>query len=287
MFKVIKKDIVKVTPQKAEEFLKINTFEEQRPIKLKHVAYLKRVINEGTFITAEIGVASLNYDSKRSVLVNGQHTSLAVKETGKTVDALVETFAVDSSEDLSILYRQFDAQASRSLADISRPEAYALGIDWMPKITSLVISTACLKENKTSIHKSLKVELLRKYLPFGKFLNSFLHNKEVDSQNVKILLRSAVTHAILLSWERSQEDTKHFWTQVRDGENLKKYSPMWKLRNYLQQTGVNYGRGANAGLRSSTYHEMTSKCIAAWNAYRKNENTDLKYYREKPIPRAI
>ncbi len=288
MFKLIKREIRKIDSKAAVEFLKMNTLGDiQRPIRDKHVATLKEAIESGLFLTAEIGIASLNYDGNQRKLVNGQHTCTAVSQTSKHISALVEYFDVYEPEDLALLYRQFDAHASRSLSDILRPEASALGISWSPKVVNLTVQAACLKEGKATVPKSQKVELLKKYLQFGKFLNSLLHDKEATSENSKIINRGAVSHAMLLSYEKAQEDSKKFWISVRDGENLKRDDPAYKLRNYLMQTGVNYGRGAACGLRSATYHEITSKSISAWNAFRRNERTDLKYFRDKSIPRAI
>lgn len=72
---------------------------------------------------------------------------------------------------------------------------------------------------------------------------------------------------------------------VRDGEGLKRSMPAFRLREYLLT--VNVGSKGRAYKRLVTSREMLAKSITAWNAYRRGESTELKYYNEKPIPKAV
>jgi hypothetical protein len=263
MFKLIKKEIGRLGPKEAAAFLAINTLDDQRPLKERHLNYLKRTMENDLFLTAEIAVAQLNYNGKEKKLVNGQHTCTAVTLVKKPISALIEHFEVETADDLALLYRQFDAHASRTLGDILRPEATALGLNWPPRLINLTVSAATLREGKFALHKSEKVELLKKYLQFGKFLVSLLYGKDVESKNAKMLTRAPIAHAIMLCWEKAQEDSKKFWISVRDGVDLKHNDPALKLRNYLMQTAAAWGGCSSFGFKSATYHEITSKSINA------------------------
>ena len=286
MFKLTKTEIRNVAVKDAENFISMNTFENQRALRDRHVHMLSQSIKDGTFHVGNFAIARMHYNGEKTQLMNGQHQAHAIIEAKKPIKATVAYFDVDSPEDTSLLYRQFDNHATRSLSDILKPEAAALGVGWNVRVVNLVVTAAALREGKRAAHKNTKVELLSKYLPFGKFLNELIVNG--STIDIRHLVRGPVVHAMILSWEKSQEDAKKFWTAVRDGENLTRSMPAHKLRGYLLSVSVNQGRGATgASFKIASYHEITSKSITAWNAYRRGESTELKYYSDKPMPKAV
>jgi hypothetical protein len=79
-----------------------------------------------------------------------------------------------------------------------------------------------------------------------------------------------------------------FWKQVRDGEGLTRSMPSHKFREYLMTHNYGVGRGTQgAPGHVVSFHEMVSKGVTAWNAFRKGKTTDLKYFPGKPIPEAL
>ncbi len=266
----------------------INTYECQRPFKMDWMRELSQRIIDGRFRIGNIAVAVKKYDNNARIEVNGQHQSEAVILCGKPIKVLYEEWDVFSPEDLSKLYRTFDTHAGRTLRDLARAEAGALDIQWPPHLLSLLITSAALREGKYHESKDAKVELLKKYIKFGDLMASILAVDGKKSNGHRHMNRGAVGYAMILTWEKSIEDSKKFWISVRDGENLRKDNPELKLRNYLMNVTVGVGRGAQHSItRVVPTHEMTYKCIQAWNAFRKNEPTDLKYYLGKPIPKVI
>jgi len=164
-------------------------------------------------------------------------------------------------------------------------EMDSLALDWPAKIGSLVVGAAAHGKNFTA---NQKVELLKHHQKFGKFLYRLIGISE-NGGNVALeashMRRLPVVYAILQTFTKSQDASDTFWRQVRDGEGLRRSMPTYKLRNYLLTHNYGFGRGA-LGVKVSTFHEMTSKCITAWNAYRKGVATDLKYYISKEIPKS-
>ncbi len=59
--------------------------------------------------------------------------------------------------------------------------------------------------------------------------------------------------------------------------------PDRKLARYLLTVGVHVGGGTHK-IKTASQREVYVKCIHAWNAWRKEESTDMKYYVDKEIP---
>jgi len=275
--------IIMVDKQQAADFLKLNTFESQRKINTNHLKKLEREIEGGTFRVGEIATAIKHYNGGEKVLINGQHQAQAIINTGTKIKAVYEVYDVFTPTDLSLLFRKFDNNFVRTLGQKSIVEAKALGVPWSNKVISLMTSAVRYKTGPYIKFTDSAIDDLRHYLKVGDFVNSLFEESEKLPMH---LTRGPVVHAILLTWEKSQSDTERFWKLVRDGESLKKSDPAFSLRDYLLTTSVGVGRGVSDTKRASQ-HEMVSKCVTAWNAYRKGTKTDLKYYSIKPIPKAV
>jgi len=281
---------MKITPKVAEQFLLIPLFGAQRPLRTKWVTELANIIREDLFLTGEIGTAVLKYENNKEVLMNGQHQLNAVIVANKEIEADFSVHECFTPSDASLLYSQFDNHGVRSIGNIVKAHAYTMKLDWPVKCCSLLVGAAAIKEKILSAPKYQRMELLDTYIKQGHFLNDLLF---VSENGVNInkdyghLRRLPTVYAMLLTWEKSQSDSKLFWKQVRDGEGLTRKMPAFKLRNYLMTNNWNRGKGT-MGIpnRIATFHEMVSKCITAWNAFRKGSTTDLKYYANKPIPDA-
>jgi len=274
-----------LSPKEALRLIDINTYEGQRPLRPKKVQEYKDKILDGTFRRGDFAIARQFFNGQKEILINGQHQAHASVIANKGIRCIIDYYDVFTPEDLSLLYRQFDPPG-RSLADILRPEAIALEVNWPSHVISRVVAGAALKAGLMgNCTKEKKVELLKDNLSSGAFVCSI-----IDNSDAKHLNRRAVVCAMLSTWERSQQDSNKFWVGARDGDNISKTKPpeqaIWKIRNWLMQVTVATGRGT-FGLKRAADHEIVSRCITAWNAFRRKENTDIKYYKDKPIPRAI
>jgi hypothetical protein len=285
MINKIEERIIKVGPKQAEKLLEHNILHIQRPIRQLHVDELSTLMSEGLFLTGDIALAKLEYNGGQTILVNGQHQCRAIIDSEQSVDVHFAKYSVDDPFELSTLYRQFDNHAARSLADSIRPEAYALEIKWPTRLTSLVVSAAKYREGQPKMKKQNAVTLLGPYRAHGDFICSIMAPD--GTLQVGHLLRAIVVCAMMVTWEKNRQDAYEFWTQVQNGENLKKHMPSYQLREFLKSINVNFGQGTRGYKRIAPDHEIMSRCITAWNAYRKNTPTKLQYYSEKPIPKAI
>jgi hypothetical protein len=128
---------------------------------------------------------------------------------------------------------------------------------------------------------------MKKYIAEGNSIFEIF--SAVTTPEFKHLYRGPVVAAMIVTFKKCSADAEVFWEEVRDGENLKGSSPSLKLRNYLLSTTISFGRGVNAPSLNAavSFREMYSKCIIVWNAYRRGDSTQLKFYADKEIPKAV
>jgi hypothetical protein len=287
MYQLISRKIKEVTPNLAEQFLKANIYDGQRPVSDKQLRVLSDAIDSGLFTVGHIAIAKQGWNGNDSMMANGQHQCNAVISTGIPINAVVEEYNCKTPEDFSLLYRQFDNNKSRTLDEVTLPEARALNLNWHRMIIKAVMAGMGFIEGHTGVHKNKRVECLKKYVTEGNFINDTLSC--VKSTESKHLRRGAVVAAMMITFKKCSHDAEIFWEEVRDGEGLKGNSPSLKLRNYLLSTNCGFGRGVNAPSLNAagSYREMYSKCIIAWNAYRRGDSTQLKFFADKKMPKAI
>ena len=274
----------RLTPQAARDYIAVNALEQQRPVRPRRLEMLIGKIETGLFRHADIGVAVLD---NRRVLVNGQHTCHSVDHTGTTVDAVLEEYRVQSEEELSLLFRQYDnAISSRVLRDLLRIEAHALNVTELPE-RIIVLTIGALSLNDTRVMQSTpdqKAELLKLNIDRASHLHQIICG---DGRLCDFLARGPVGAAIIRTWEKNRRDSLAFWSSVRDGEDLKRTDPPMLLRDFLMGCTVNRGNGATSK-RATSNHEIIARSITAWNAHRRGDKlTSIKYHATKEIPRAL
>lgn len=289
--KIHKPEVINLTPRMAENFLALPTYKGQRPLRVNSLNLLTNEMRAGSFHGSDIGIAQLNYNSSEEIMINGQHTCNSVLMANKSQYVVLKRFECDDADDLNKAYGSFDTIGTRSVQNLVAMKAASLDLDWPLRICGLVVSAAAILENVQNAHKTVKVSLLRKYLKVGKFINNILHEylpEKTSYKDIAHLMRSPVAACMMLTYEKCQSDSIQFWAEVRDGEDLKRTMAPFKVREFLKESNYDRGRGAAGNNRRTvSQHEMMSRCITGWNAFRKNSKTDLKYYPSKPVPKPI
>lgn len=286
MFRLESRKIQLLTSDLAEQFLLDNVYVGQRPSREWRVKELADAIRQGVFLTGYIALGRQGWNGGKKMMANGQHQCLAVINTDATVSAVIEEYYCKTPADLALLYRQFDNGGTRSLAEVAIPEVRALGLNWSKKFISAFLAGITFLENCQSIHKNQKVEYLERYTSVGKQIYEIV---SVNPVLCKHLWRGPVIAAMIKTFRKNAFDAEQFWTDVRDGELLTERSPALKLMRYLLQTTVGIGRGVKAPSLTAAvgYVEMYSKCIIAWNAFRRKNLTSLRYYPNKGTPKIL
>jgi hypothetical protein len=278
MYSLALRKIKEINAEDAAELLEFNTYPGQRDVRIPHLNLLCEEIENGKFLTGDIAMVRMrNGFGECRFLVNGQHQLKAVIRTGIPIVVVYQEYNCETDEELSDLYRRFDNHAARTLADVVRPEAVALGLTWKKNVINLVVTAATFFDgmSKKSRSKVDKVKELANYIREGEFVDSII----LDSKKQRFMMNAAICRAMIDTWHRDRAKAKVFWMDVRDGINLPENSPALVLRNYLF---LRSGRRSGA---QQEKREAYVKCIHGWNAFILGKKTSLAYFHESPIPK--
>ncbi len=282
MYRYLGKDSnVEINANKATELLALNTYKSQRGIRQKHVDDLADRMRRGLYLTGKIIIAYLPDNNK--ILIDGQHTLSAVVQSGCIIKADIETVFCPKGEDLSLLFQQPDGGVVRSISDMLKVEANSLNLKWKHRVCELVVGGAAILENMTRATKREKVPLLKECLTEGAFINSILENRADHGH----LYRVPVVAAMMQTYRVDSVEAKTFWTQVSNGEMIKKNWGAWHLRAFLTTILSTRGTNSKKQHRTVSDYEIQWRCIYAWNLFRAGKTTKVfKFSSDWPMPKA-
>lgn len=262
MIKYLYNETAVVTPEKATELLKLNTFKRQRPLMEKHVDELANEMSKGRFTEAiQISFAMLN---GVLILVNGQHTLHAIIQSGISIQLLLTYYRCEDDMDIAQLYSRFD-KGGRKPRDINR----ALGIAERMDLTDSAITKL-----KGAL-RFMNCGFGRKgYIDRGEdTLNEmFLWKDEAHAffdavKTTKKVIHSAPIMSVALVTFRFQPHTaKEFWSQLVEDDGLAKNDPRKTLGRFIQENRIIYS-GFNRGSKPITPEQLARTVATAWNAY--------------------
>jgi hypothetical protein len=265
-----------------------------RPMRIANRKFLRSAILEGRFRNCNYASAFCKQTGKL-YRVNGKHTSSILNEMNgeapKDLWAIVEEYECDTLEDVAKLYSTFDvAKSARTPSDINR--AYAAShpdLEALPERCINVSATgmsyylrACKSTAKSmstsNDSQERRAQRLLEYPNFVCFLSRIIGtSKEVRNK----LARGPVAAAMFGTWLKSQSDASDFWLLTRDDSHPKPNDATRVLSRFLLKCSV--GR-RNRTADTASELEVYTRCIHAWNAWRKGESTTLKYFADKPVP---
>lgn len=289
----LKKSQILVTPKKAEEFLKYNTYAGQRNKSPAHIRELAAKMTDGRFHNGQI--ATVNNGSV--FLADGQHQCEAVIVSGQKVPATMLEFFVDkgdTKEDVARIFAQFNVDRSRSRGDIAWIYGCNIGMaDWPRQCVTLcntalgwIASGHGSAGGKTALDRDANARLLSAKKSSCSFVRQVIYG-EKQSTDAKHLLRAAVAAAMIVTHTKAASDAEVFWMAVRDGDMLKRSDPAFALREFLRGAACSYGGGHRSERDAVSAREMYARCVHGWNAYRQKQSTALRYYPSKPLPKVV
>lgn len=253
-----------VTPEIAQAFLACN-FDKQRRVDYQSVHSLARAMKSGQFTTNTIKFAILN---SQRVMTNGQHTLLAVIESGSTVLLPVADFVVDSQDDIAKLYFHEDTQRRRNFGDSIRALALPESLKVSP--TDIKRCASALKWIKGSFGvvrqtmNSISYDDFHEWVPLwineAKLISAAISPCENDIRN---MITAQSLYSVALITARYRPDMAvEFWKQVAQDDKLERYDPRKTIRNWCI---------ANRAIASNDYrisgYVVSRAAILAWNAW--------------------
>jgi hypothetical protein len=246
---------ITVTPEEAEEFLKLN-YAWQRPVSQKHLKELTQAILRGALVRPAIALARLD---DCWFLVDGQHTCHAIILAKRSLTLRLYRYAVTTVQELAELYAEFDTvEKGRSLMDIARPMAASrLGEKvWQDVVTKVLVGGAVLYEQAQAKPRDIKARAFTRYVDEGRFLSE-LFARDAETRHLQRSSFGAFVITVMQQEDIPQHAIAKFCDDVAAGNGPG--SAAFMLRDYLKETKVE---------TAFERRKLWVMCIKAWNSFR-------------------
>lgn len=281
MFKEVSSKKVPLTPELAREFAEMTPSRGERRLRPGRVAELKTKLDAGLFHSCDWSFARTP-DGR--VRVNGAHSStmlasLLAEEFPTGLTATVTEFRCDTQHDIASLFGQFDAPGSvRSSADLHGAHA-----SLHPDLDGMRRAGLSLCTNGITVHwgrgyarrssQENRARLIHNHVDFIAWACPLTKRKHIQ--------RPGIVAAMFATWNVSPEAANQFWRGVSN-EDQKPGTSTRILADFLKSS-IRDRADPETG-RAWSSHAYYAKCIHAWNAWRSNKPTSLKYYRGRKAP---
>lgn len=262
-----------ITPRRAEELLKLNTFEGQRPLSTDTIQGIASKIKDGSFRVADVAKAKQSFNGGHEVIVNGQHTLHGIVLAAKPITAFIQEWDCPTKDDLWKLFGTFDVQRSRTPQHIlkaARGLFKSSALQAMPlRILdvcggALVYLGGGTRPNfgaKTK-DRCLKPQLVQQYEKDVVFAARFF------TEGAEGMFIQPVVTSIIAASRIDKDACEKFWMPAITGEMLKQSDPQYDIRRKLL-----YGQ-FSAKHNFSTYVRniaIWNLCGSWWNTWRSGE----------------
>lgn len=286
----------RVTQSLAIRFRDMDPVPHDRPLNPKRIDAYRKMLAAGLFRPVQWATVHCN-ETQATYRVNGKHTSnlfAEYEDLPQTIHATIEHYHCDDLDDVARLYATFDSRTQvRTTNDINRAfAAIDPQLRDMPsKVVNLCVTAINYAKHGDDYFRKPAAERAECLLDdtnkqFIEFVHQTLGPRSEPSQH---LWRSPVVSAMYATWSKSRRDAAEFWLAVRDGTGASNNLPDRVLHKFLLVKNVNTGTGATSrpSKHLTSPREMFVKCIHAWNAWRRDAKTDLKYHAQAKIPAAV
>jgi hypothetical protein len=286
----------KVTQSLAIKFRDMEPVPHDRPLNPRRIDAYRKMLAVGLFRPVQWATVHCS-ETQATYRVNGKHTSnlfAEYEELPQPIHATIEHYHCDDLDDVARLYATFDSRTQvRTTNDINRAFA-AIDPDLAEIQTRIInlcvtgIAYVQVGDRYTTKPAAERAECLldESNKVFIKWAAEVLATKNDSTQH---LWRSPVVGAMFASYQKSRKAANEFWLAVRDGTGASPKAPdrvlnKFLLTKFVMNGGVCTSRSAKSlcGPR-----EMYVKCLHAWNAWRRDTTTDLKYHENSRVPPAV
>lgn len=287
----------KVTQSLAAKFRDMDPVPHDRPLNPKRVEAYRKMLSAGLFRPVQWATVHCN-ETQATYRVNGKHTSNLFAEyefLPQTIHATIEHYHCDDLDDVARLYATFDSRTQvRTTNDINRAFA-AIDPDLceLPSklINLCVTAISYVRHGDTYSNKPAAERAECLLEPESKIFIQWVSSVlESNNDATKHLWRAPVVSAMHATFHKSKRDANEFWLAVRDGTGETPKKPDRVLNKFLLTRTVardgSSHRKRSAGSLCPP-REMFVKCLHAWNAWRRDATTDLKYHAQAKIPAAV
>lgn len=286
----------KVTQSLAIKFRDMDPVPHDRPLNPKRIEAYRKMLAAGLFRPVQWATVHCN-ETQATYRVNGKHTSNLFAEyesLPQPIHATIEHYHCDDIDDVARLYATFDSRTQvRTTNDINRAfAAIDPDLSELPtKIINLCVTAIAYckhGDNYAQVPAAERAECLLddQNKAFVAWVHAVLGNSG-NRESSRLLWRSSVVAAMHASYQKSRRDANEFWLAVRDGTGSTPKTPDRVLNRFLLGKAVLGSKTARHSSGLVSPREMFVKCLHAWNAWRRDTTTDLKYHAQAKIPAAV
>lgn len=263
-----------VTPEKAQEFLQAN-FVHNRPIQRWWVDYLADEMIAGRFQdTAQIHIA---YRNGAAVMLNGQHTCLAIVKSGKTTTCQVRRDRVVESGQLAMTYAYgYDNGRKRTFTD--GLGAYNVSEEvGLTRIQTENLSRALkfmyagfkpAQKRDAAVPLTDMVEQIHVWAPFA----LRYHGEETAAHgSVRGLIeKQGALSVLLVTYRYKLSEAREFWNQILVPDQLPYEHPCGYARRCLEDSRGGHG---TQPIKPNLLARQLARC---WKAFILRERMGMK-----------
>lgn len=281
----------KATRKLAERFATMDPAPKDRPLSERRLQVYEQIINRGEFRPVTWASAYCT-ETGGTYRVNGKHTSILLSRADPipTLFVTIEEYECDELEDVARLYATFDSKMqSRTASDIYRSFASCVPelVDIPHRAINLSISGMAYAEHQDAYGRftpAERAEAILEHSDFALWVNDIIPFNVGKNRHLQ---RLAVYAAVFATYQKSKAAATEFWKAVCEESGKEATLPDRKLARYLL-THFSAKGGSQANTRSTRYRvadrEIFVKCLHAWNAWRKEEATNLQYHADAEVP---
>lgn len=281
----------KVSTRMAREWAEMDAAHTDRPLSERRLQVYRKMLADGKFRPVTWAKVWCE-ETGQSYRVNGKHTSNLLSEEGaldgREFYAVVEDYEADTLADVANLYSTFDSrQQTRTTGDINRSFASTI-----PELAEVDQTTINLFVTALAYHANPSLNYADARTPAER-AEALFDNVDVcqwlltiiSHRSAMHLRRAPVVAAMIGTWHKNRADATRFWEMVRDDTGPTPDAPDRKLSKWLILFRVKKGSRSDTPNRFKVGpREFYVKSILAWNAWRKNESTNLNYHHDAKIP---
>lgn len=289
----------RITSKLARDFAELTPAHGDRPLSERRLAVYRKVLQVGGFRPVTWARAYCK-ETKETFRVNGGHTSnlFASTDLAKVQDlyATIEEFECDDLSDVARLYSTYDAKSqTRTTSDINH--SFASTIPELAEIDSksinLLVSGLSYADSPTNDGTSQKSPAERAELLFdnvevclwAKKILSGGSEKAGRSHKALHLCRAPVVGAMINTYRKAKGDADTFWLAVRDETGTTPELPDRKLARWLLTVKSHMGARGDVPRRFRILaREFYSRSLTAWNAWRTDTPTEVRYFHGSKLP---
>ena len=277
-FRLVNAEVKPLTREMAEEFRNLEASPTERSLDQSRVNHLREKAEAGQLVTFHWSKAKLG---GRTLRMNGMHSSNMLCGLNgnfpKNLRLHLDTFEVDSPEDLAILFRQFDDRKSgRTPSDVSGAyQGLYTNLHDVPR-ASAKLAAEGVAYYRTRVEGLPAPSGDDRYSLFGETeLHPFIRwIGESITMKTPELRRLNIVAAMFGTFRKNEIEARKFWAEVaRSGVEYEDSHPTTLLDAWLKAAIEN--KGQKRELKPAQFYQGS---IFAWNAYRENRTiTSIKF----------